>query len=157
MNEEQKVNTTRAKLPTKTKVAVWWIRIIAALVVIGGLIFSVVSFTTAAPVVKEDVSGIFAFVVAAIVLPIWLLFLLPSIFLVFKKNWGWTTSIIMLSLEILGVWGVCIHFAISKGIYCLQYTPATIFLLIPLILVILDRKNYFEMVRQRELEKKENG
>jgi hypothetical protein len=27
--------------------------------------------------------------------------------------------------------------------------------LTPLILIILDRKNYFEIVRQRELEKKE--
>jgi hypothetical protein len=28
-----------------------------------------------------------------------------------------------------------------------------IILLVPLILIILDRKNYFEMLRQRELEK----
>jgi hypothetical protein len=148
---------TKAKLPTKTKIAVWWIRIIAALVAIGGLIVLFVSLTTAAPVVKEEGTGTFFFVVVVIVLPIWLLFLLPSIFLASKKPWGWTTSIIMLSLEILGSLGVCIYFATTDGLYYLQYTPAIIILLVPLILIIIDRKNYFEMVRQRELEKKVNG
>jgi hypothetical protein len=32
---------------------------------------------------------------------------------------------------------------------------AGVVILIPLILIILDRKNYFKMVRQREFEKKE--
>jgi hypothetical protein len=145
----------KAKLPVKTKIAVWWIRIIAALVAIGGLIVIFVTLTTAADIVKEEEIGILFFVVVTIVLPIWLLFLLPSILLVLKKPWGWTASTITLSSEIMGVLGVCIYFAITEGLYYLQYTPATIFLLVPLILIILDRKNYFEMIRQRELEKKD--
>ena len=154
MSEEQRATIAKAKLPTKTKIAVWWIRIIAMLMAIGGLIVLFVSVAKAPPMVKEEGSGILFFVVVAIILPIWLLFLLPSIFLPLRKTWGWITSMTILSLEILSILGVCIYCATTDGLYYLQYTPSIILILIPLILILLDRKNYFEMVRRRELEKR---
>jgi len=39
----------------------------------------------------------------------------------------------------------------------LELIPIVIFYLVPFVLIILDRKNYFETVRQRELEKRKDS
>ena len=145
MSEEQKIDKT--KLPTKTKIAVWWIRIFSIGIVISCIAQVLLCFTD--PTLFD--SAIYALVF----LPIWILFLLPSILLPRKRRWCWIISIIILSLEILIILAVCIFGAIHyRYSYYLELIPIVIFYLVPFILIILDRKNYFEMHRQQELEKK---
>jgi len=58
-------------------------------------------------------------------------------------------------LEIIIILAVCIFGAIHyRYSYILKLISIVIFYLVPFTLIILDGKNYFEMVRQRELEKK---
>gem|GEM_PF-6596170 len=95
---------------------------------------------------------------ALVFLPVWVLFLLPSILLSRKRRWCWTTSIIVLCSEIVIILAVFIFGAIHYGYsYYLELIPIVIFYLVPFVLIILDRKNYFETVRQRELEKRKDS
>jgi hypothetical protein len=140
LSEEQKIDKT--KLPTKTKIALGWIYIISIAIVIAALVvlISVSNF--------EDAQGPVLFVTVCIAFPIWLLFLLPGILLPLKKRWSWITSIIIVSLEITGILGGCVYLATNVSVYLLQWSFFTIILFIPLILLVIDRKNYFEMLRQ---------
>lgn len=138
---------TKTKLPIKTKIAVWWIRISSIGIVISCIAQVLLCFTD--PTLFD--SAIYALVF----LPIWILFLLPSILLPRKRRWCWTTSIMILCLEIIIILAVCIFGAIHyRYSYYLELIPIVVFYLVPFALIILDRKNYFEMIRQRELEKK---
>jgi hypothetical protein len=138
---------TKTKLPRKTRIAVWWIRILSIVMFISCAAFVLFCFTG-----PDFFYGAFW---ALVFLPVWILFLLPSILLPQKRHWCWTTSIILLCLEIIIILAVCIFGAIHyRYSYYLELIPIVIFYLVPFALLILDRKNYIEMVRQRELEKK---
>jgi hypothetical protein len=140
---------TKTKLPIKTKIAVCWIRISSIVIVISCAAYVLFCFTD-----PDFFSGAFY---ALVFLPIWILFLLPSILLPRKRPWCWTTSIIILFLEIAIILAVCIFGAIYyRYSYYLELIPIVVFYLVPFALIIMDRKNYFEMVRQREAEKKKN-
>ena len=140
MSEEQKA--TIVKLPTKTKIAVWWIYIISIAIAIAAFVVLILVSNF------EDAQGPVWFVTVCIAFPIWLLLLIPGLLLPLKKRWCWTTSISVLSLEIICIIGGCIYLAETKGVYFLEWSFFTIILFVPLILIILDRKNYFEMLRQ---------
>ena len=145
MSEEQKIN--KIKLPTKTRIAVWWIRIFSIVIVISCAAYILFCFT--------DPTFFDSAIYALVFLPIWILFLLPSILLPRKRRWCWTTSIIVLCLEIIIILAVCIFGAIHyRYTYYLELISIVIFYLVPFALIILDRKNYFEMIRQRKLKKK---
>jgi hypothetical protein len=137
---------TKTKLPRKTRIAVWWIRILSIVTFISCAAFVLFCFTD-----PDFFNGAFW---ALVFLPVWILFLLPSILLPRKRWRCWTTSVIALSLEITTILAVCIFGAIHyRYSYYLELIPIVIFYLVPFALLILDRKNYFEKVRQRELEK----
>ena len=140
------IDMNKAKLPIKTKIAVWWIRILSIVSFISCAGFIIFCFTN-----PDFFNGAFY---ALVFLPIWILFLLPSVLLPRKRQWCWKTSLTVLCLEIIIILAVCIvgyiHYRYS---YIVQLMPIVIFYLVPFILIILDRKNYFEMVRQRKLEK----
>ena len=147
MSEEQKAIIAKAKLPTKTRITVWWIRIFSIGIVISCAAYVLLCF--------RDPTFFDSAIYAVVFLPIWILFLLPSILLPRKRRWCWTTSIMILCLEIIIILAVCIFGAIHyRYSYYLELIPIVIFYLVPFILIILDRKNYFEMLRQQELEKK---
>jgi hypothetical protein len=137
---------SKSNLPTKTKIAVWWILIFSIGIVISCAAYVLLCF--------KDPTFFDSAIYAIVFLPIWILFLLPSILLPRKRYWCWTTSIIILCLEIIIILAVCIFGAIHyRYSYYLELIPIVVFYLVPFALIILDRKNYFEMVRQRELEK----
>ena len=62
-------------------------------------------------------------------------YMLPGIFLLQVKRWAWTAAVIILSIELF-------YFLYSLSEYGFYSAIPLLFLLIPLILVITDRKNY---------------
>ena len=131
----------KAKLPTKTNIVVWWLFVTGTIMIIG--------FMASVPALTDWSSSINPRIYLLAV-AVGLLYLIPGILLCMKRNLSWISSIIILSAE-------AIPFLIMTIIFMNPIPIAGIVVvLIPLIFLILDRKNYFEMVRQRELEKKGN-
>lgn len=124
MNENQKVNTPKAKLPRKTRIAIWWL-------------FAVVIVGTIAIVISSQATTDW-WVLSLICIAHGLCYILPVILICMKNRTAWIAAVVILSIA-LYFWLVFIFITA-----------------VPFILIILDRKNYFEMVRLRELEKKEN-
>jgi len=142
---------TKAKLPIKTKIAVWWVFVVGIIATIV-LISAVPAFT--------DWSYPIDTLLYLIPVVTGLLFISPSILLCFKTRLVWISSIVILSVEVLlGVTATgYVTLECSTPCFDLLLPPICylLTLLIPFILIILDRKNYFEMVRQRELETKDS-
>ena len=147
---EPKVNTPKANLPTKTKIAVWWVFILGVAVFIVPLI-SLSSFSDQS---ERDMTFL---PLLLITLCIAFLYSLSGILLIIRKKWAWNIAIAVLTVELFSLF-IYLHVEINLDTFGGPILfIANILLLIPFILIILDGKNYFEMVRQRELEKKENG
>jgi hypothetical protein len=137
----------KSKLPIKTKIAVWWIIVIGIILTIV-LISAVPAFTDWSYPIDQTLYWI--------AIAIGFLIISPSILICFKNKLIWISSTIILSVEVL-LEMATIGYIASECLHCAL--PLICFfplLLIPLILLILDKKNYFEMVRQRELEKKDD-
>ena len=133
MNEEQKVTTSKAKLPTKTKIAVWWL-------VVFGIIVLIIAVTLYFPLDMGDWHPYLLNHTHVLPMVIFgFFYMIPSLFQIIKEKWAWTVAVILLTLALIYPFGYYIRIP---------------FLLIPLVLIIVDRKNYFEMLCQRELEKK---
>jgi peptidoglycan/LPS O-acetylase OafA/YrhL len=86
-------------------------------------------------------------------IPISVLYIFPGIFLRKGSLLGWMIAVLYMSLYLLGV--------VIYMVWHLQYHQFFSFVLalciitaIPLIFTLLDGKNYFAMVRQRKLAKK---
>jgi hypothetical protein len=149
MNEEQKVKTSTAKLPIKTKIAVWWTFILGIVVVIVPLL----SFRLFSDYGERDMMFL---PLLGITLCIAFLFSLSGIFLMIRKLWAWNTAVAVLITELCLLF-IYLHVEINLDTFGGPILfIANILLLVPFILVIFDRKNYFAMVRQRELDKKAN-
>jgi hypothetical protein len=132
----------KAKLPTKTKIAMWWLFVTGIIMTIG--------FIASVPALTDWSSSINPRIYLLAV-AVGLLYISPGILLCIKRNLSWISSVVILAVE-------AIPFLIMTIIFVNPIPIAGIVVvLIPLILIILDRKNYFAMVRQRELEKKEPG
>ena len=156
MNEEQKIDKT--KLPTKTKIAVWWLIGMGIVLIIAylGLVGFILLYDS------FDGGPGFLWNVASDRLPVILLFasifyLISGVLILRKSHLTWMAVMSMLTIvEIVSLY---------SGIYYVMLGTNTLFNIIitlvivcvyltPIILLILDRKNYSEMLRQRELEKK---
>ena len=150
MDDKQKENTFKSRFPVITKIAIGWlflapiigipIYVVCASSDIGGSLFPEFYFI-----------GIFIALV---------LYWLPGIFLSARRRWCWGIAVFLLSTYVIGILIFCIgsyrHFIqfweIEKDnviVYASCFGGA----LLPLFLTIIDGKNYFRMVRQRELAK----
>ncbi|MFA5374938.1 MAG: hypothetical protein WC455_04185 [Dehalococcoidia bacterium] len=134
---------TKSKLPIKTKIAIWWI------FVLGVLVFIIPLF--ALGYTNEEM--ILTPLLLLQNLCIAFLYSLSGIFLIIRKTWAWNVAIAILTIEVFSLF-IYLHVEINLDMFGGPILfAANILLLIPLILIILDRKNYLEMVRQQELEK----
>lgn len=151
----------KAKLPTKTKIAVWWLIIIGAALIIFLLLWSSYSFYFA-----HNAGRLQQAIVIAVVLFIGSIFYFASgFFLLMKGKRAWIVVVTLLSIIAICPIGIYLYESIDFAKYSedaanyseipILLLPWALIYLTPLIIVILDRKNYFEMVRQRELEKKD--
>jgi hypothetical protein len=156
MNEDQKVNTTKAKLPIKTKFAMWWLILFGiALTAFYFLFWGYITLLDSADGNtgnNPDKGPLFILFLGSI------FYFLSGIFVSRKTKLSWIVGVTFLCIVAICSLGSYIylvvyrgydHDAISQFILCLL----PLFLLLPIILIILDRKNYFEMVRQRKLDK----
>lgn len=149
MSEEQIIDKT--KLPIKTKIAMWWLTVwsVAALV---AFIIVIIIDATGDCWTDSCFSARAAIVItipASLVIEI--LILLPVVFLGMKRAWSWPVSIGLVSVYATAT----IIWILSDLSTALEiFLAPGIIMLVTLILLILDRKNYFQMVRQRELKKR---
>ena len=146
MGEEQKVKVSKAKLPMKTKIAVWWTFVLGIVVVIVPLL----SFRLFSDYGERDMMFL---PLLLITLCVAFLFSLSGIFLMIRKLWAWNTAVVVLTIELFSLF-IYLHVEINLDTFGGPVLfIANILLLVPFILVVLDRKNYFAMLRQRELAK----
>ena len=152
MDDKQKENTFKSRFPVITKIAIGWlflapiigipIYVVCASSDIGGSLFPEFYFI-----------GIFIALV---------LYWLPGIFLSARRRWCWGIAVFLLSTYVIGILIFCIgsyqHFIqfweIEKD-NVLVYASCFGSALLPLILVLLDRRNYFKMIHERALARLE--
>ncbi|MEA1958186.1 MAG: hypothetical protein U9N44_00715 [Chloroflexota bacterium] len=141
----------KAKLPIKTKIAAWWLCTIGIIWIVMPLTLSK-AFSDQSELDK----ALQNLIVIGISIAILLVF--PIILLYFRRKKTWALAIVTLSLELILL---VVYLLVKLSEYKIyDYIFFSLFiacLLIPLILIILDRKNYFAMVRRRELQNKESG
>ena len=156
MEQTAQQSIQKPSLPIKTKIAAWW------MIVVGGIYLLAFLWIGFGETISEVFSpgfstagtgGIVAFIT---LLFIGILFFLATIFLflpalsLFKKRrWAWKFSITILLIGTISLLGFVIylhvvHETISRyGMFFLG-TPF-ILLLIPFILLLLDRKNFWKI------------
>lgn len=148
----------KAKLPTKTKIAAWWLYAVGIVLTIWSsgllLVALLLSFSTSpetGPVVPNLILFFF-------LPPCNILIVISGISLINEKR-NWQVATRTLSVSMICLLGVSLYSLVNDVYYQIPFISllGCLTCLMPLILILLDRKNYFEMVRQRELEKKGNG
>ena len=145
-------NKSRSKFPILTKISIGWLFLAPIIGIpiyvnykssdIGGSLFPEFYFI-----------GIFIALV---------LYWLPGIFLTARRRWCWDIAVFLLSTYAICILIFCIgsyqHFIqfweIEKD-NVLVYASCFGGALLPLILILLDSKNYYRMVRQRNLAKED--
>lgn len=135
MNDEQKT-----KLPTKTKIAALLLLIMAIIVFVSSIIFCLLMAVSGNVDISMGAPAAFSagFGIA-------LCYFLPSILLLKSRRLGlWLLSVIILCI------GTLVTFLFMSIVDFLIPLLVSLTWLIPLVLIILDSKNYFEMLRQRE-------
>lgn len=170
-------SSNKIQIPIKTKIAIWWLRIIAGLFVILAFWSFVLmiygSFTdnggsannggcpeqcnengmcsVCIPQVYARVYPVFYFYILSIFLPI--LFFSGKI--LNGKKWAWILTLAILLLVgvpifLLFAFGLFQSFEFSSfdiGILIMTLFPLILFL-IPALLLVLDRKNYFAAIEK---------
>jgi len=141
--------------PIKTKIAAWWM-----IVMFGGssIIASLLMVFIATMQIIETGDFHESYLMGLIVLLlIALLFIFPGIFLLERKRWGWYLAIIILSISLLFSTSLLIllireAFLLSpeqirdSQIRDFRIIFILIFILIlPLIFLLLDRKNFWKI------------
>ena len=145
MEKNSQQITQKPILPTKTKIAAWWM-------VIFGLIFLGYQVSILYPSyrlwkeygelgVNPLYAGAFPILFNA------LIFLLPGIFLFKRRKMAWHFAAVILIFILMGglfMFGVSIF---QEGFYFLDKFTATfyLFVIILFILLILDRKNFWKI------------
>ena len=143
MDDNNRTARTNA-IPTKTKVAGWWLLVVGGIAGIVAIIAPVffAGFLPAHP----DEAGAFAFYLRIIAGALFLLYVLPGIFALQEGKWGWKAASAILALEVAGTlassmpgfplswWGLGL-----LGSYFAFVLLCPMPFLIPLALVLLDR------------------
>lgn len=139
--EEEK----QSQFPIKTKIAIWWMEIIGMVgLVISGVLFifcyGVYGFKSSAG--AGDLCRFFAYLgFFCISLPL----LVSETLISKRKKWAWKLAIIILITPILLILGL----EMVTGGYFIEVfvinLPHNFFLFIPLILLLLDRKNFWKI------------
>ena len=135
------------KLPTKTKIAAWWMTILGII----GLIFSVFLIFM---LIKETYDN------AQIIIIFLLMFIFPPSLLIFfsglvlfaKKRWAWWLSVVMIAILMIGLLA---YFFVTEGwfpdfwvIWNLLVLVPLVLLILPLVLLLLDRKNFWKVIEK---------
>ena len=152
MENNKRENKSRSKFPILTKISIGWL-----------FLAPIIGFTIYVNYKSSDIGGSlfpeFYFIGIFIAL---VLYWLPGIFLTARRRWCWDIAVFLLSTYAIGILIFCIgsyqHFIqfweIEKD-NVLVYASCFGSALLPLILVLLDRRNYFKMIHERALARLE--
>ena len=154
MGEEQRISAAKNTLPIKT-MGVAWFRIgVGTLLIITYLIYSFV-------VGLQDSSVLSSIIIFLLIffMPLCLSYLLPGTLLFRKTRGAWTTALVILFID---VGGVIVLRLIYSGLYfmftdndlthdqlsnCTRVTIVwAVTYIIPIIILLIDKKNYFGMM-----------
>ncbi|MFA5055062.1 MAG: hypothetical protein WC562_02670 [Dehalococcoidia bacterium] len=152
MSEGQSATPVKVKLPVKTKIAIWWL-IVGSLAALVALI-TILVINATGDCWTEQCGAARAFIVIFIPagIAIELLILLPVFILGEKNAWSWRISTGLIS--VYATVAIICGFSDPPSVFFNILLGLGIMMLVPLFLLILDRKNYSKVVRQQELEKK---
>jgi hypothetical protein len=134
---EFKQHSDEVSLPIKTKIAIWCI------VIIGSL-WTVSAFTYLGVIEHGPVLGYDSLILLA-VLVIDELYFLSAIFLSMKRAWSWWLAAFLLSALLVFCILNCVSFATILYIFLIPILGC----FVSLILIALDIKNYWAMVKYR--------
>jgi len=131
----------KVNLPIKTKIAAWLLILVGGLLEIDFLI----------EWIKDITQGIwYGSALPFLLLPI--VFFLPGIFIIFRnKSAWWFSTIFLLAILIFDItvgWQFILGSVISGSIDLIFFLEILILIIFPLIvfiLLLLDRKNFFEI------------
>lgn len=137
-------------LPIKTKIAAWWMILLGGILLVVFLL-GLISFLRGD--FSGGISGVFyaAFLIWILMIsgPGMLLFL-PGLFLLQRRKWAWKFALIILPIGMI-IWlvfGVGWAFVLTTPPVPRELVPFVIIDIItlgPLILVFLDRKNFWKI------------
>jgi len=108
------------------------------------------------PMKKSDAEwGLVYGAIFLLVVVIGISFVIPGFLFLIRAKLTWILAVIILCAELSG-FIACVIFVFYRYTHPYQYSFVfgIVIYLVPLVLAIIDRKKYFEMLRQRELEKK---
>ncbi|MFA5055055.1 MAG: hypothetical protein WC562_02635 [Dehalococcoidia bacterium] len=134
----------KIKLPLKTKIAVWWLAVCGMAVVL----ILIIGILTAVEGSYGAAFNLALIIMIPAIVVMTILIVLPIIALRMKSKWSWIVAVVLLSVYVTGdiVW-------LLSDLSNADLLAPGIIMLVPLLLIILDRRSYFEMVRQWKLEK----
>ena len=128
--------------PIKTKIVAWWMIIINGIFVLFFIRDDYYRYVIYRHEIVFSLGGM---------IKVYLMFLLPVIagfFLLRKKKWAWWVSIIiygLISLYFFSRLFTLTIFTVGLNVFDFYYL---LYFLVPLILFILDRKNFFKIASQ---------
>ena len=120
----------KPSLPIKTKIAAWWM-----IIVIGGPLILYFGLGFA----QQEMPGASLFGIMLICFGIF--FLYSSISLLKRKKWGWDTSVTLLYILI----GLLIYAFYEHPQLAIEPFILAVVFFLPLILLLLDRKNFWKI------------
>jgi len=123
-------------LPTKTKIAAWWMIITVAFIIIHGLWM----LWNLRDAYVPPSSGFLILVILFIHLAGFLVFFPPAFSLRKGKKWAWYWAIIILFLGM----AICTYIY-APELTTIEYLVVILILLPPFILLLLDRKNFWKI------------
>jgi hypothetical protein len=129
----------KVSLPIKTKIAAWWMKLIA---LIGNLYFFIMVFSAAGPEVA------FALIIEGPIFIVWgILFWLSSALIFKRRKLGWWLSMVFLFITILIFYLVEVHHDLYTFIEEPFLFLIFIIFLVPFIFLLLDRKNFWKVAK----------
>ena len=148
----------KPSLPIKTKIAAWWMIAIGGIYLLvflwrefGDTLFDVFSQPGAFTAGTGGIVGLITFLFMCIAFFIaTFFFFLPALSLFKKRKWAWKFSITILLIGTISLLGFVIylhvvHATISLGSVMFFLGTPFVILLVPLILLLLDRKNFWKI------------
>ncbi len=142
---DQEINI-KSIFPFKTRIAAWWMLIIG----FSALMIAVILYNQ-----MQNASGcLLGYIIIFPITIFGLLFFIPGLLILFKKRYGWWLTIIILSIETIIIFKYLISSYINgmRVGYVIQISDFTYLLvslitIIPLIFLLLDRKNFWKITK----------
>ena len=149
MSEEQKLDKT--KLPTKTLIAALWLAVMGVILTSWHLVLLLMSFGYSFAIGTADERRDYLLLVLLFGS---ILYTLSGFFLPIRIKWAWIVAVAILCIVLICSLGIDIYI-FCKGPFWITIglLLGSLIYLTPIILLILDRKNYFEMLRQLDKNK----